>query len=178
MGAERIVVGTEAVLWRLESAAAVVFLDFDQELLAPRQRASEQALALLARGARLAGGRRGGGRLVAQTRQPHHPVVQAAVMADPSIVATVERDRRRELGLPPYGAQAKVSGPGAQAFTEALQEAAGTGGAEPRTAVSVRGPLDGQFLLRAWSHEPLLDLLARTPRPSERLRLEVDPLRV
>ena len=30
-----------------------VFLDFDQELLAPRQRASEQALALLARGARL-----------------------------------------------------------------------------------------------------------------------------
>ena len=178
VGAERIVVGTEAVLWRLESAAAVVFLDFDQELLAPRQRASEQALALLARGARLAGGRRGGGRLVVQTRQPHHPVVQAAVMADPSIMATVERDRRRELGLPPYGAQAKVSGPGAQAFIEALQEAAGTGGAEPRRAVSVRGPLDGQFLLRAWSHQPLLDLLARTPRPPERLRVEVDPLRV
>ena len=178
VGAERIVVGTEAVLWRLESAAAVVFLDFDQELLAPRQRASEQALALLARGARLAGGRRGGGRLVVQTRQSDHPVVQAAVMADPSIATSVDRERRRELGLPPYGAQARVSGPGAEVFIEALQQAAGSGGAEPRTAVSVRGPRDGQFLLRAPSHEPLLDLLARTPRPPERLRLEVDPLRV
>ena len=171
VGAERIVVGTEAVLWRLESAAEAVFLDFDQELLAPRQRASEQALALLARGARLVGGRRDGGRLVVQTRQPDHPVVQAAVRADPSIVATGERERRRTLGVPPYGAQAKVSGPGAEAFIAALREAAGT-------AVSIRGPRDGQFLLRAPNHEPLLDLLARTPRPAERLRVEVDPLRV
>ena len=171
VGAERIVVGTEAVLWRLESAAAVVFLDFDQELLAPRQRAAEQALALLARGARLAGGRRAGGRLVVQTRQPDHPVIRAAVRADPWIVADVEQERRRPLGVPPYGAQAKVSGPGAEAFIAALRAAAGT-------AVSIRGPLDGQFLLRSASHEPLLDLLARTPRPAERLRVEVDPLRV
>jgi len=171
LGTERIVVGTEAVLWRLQSAAAAVFLDFDQELLAPRQRASEQALALLARAARLVGGRRDGGRLVVQTRQPDHPVVRAAMLADPSIVASVERERRQELGLPPYGAQAKVSGPGAEAFIEALCEAAGP-------AVSVRGPWDGQFLLRAPSHEPLLGLLGRIPRPAERLRVEVDPLRV
>ena len=171
LGSERIVVGTEAVLWRLQSAAAVVFLDFDQELLAPRQRASEQALVLLARGARLVGGRRGEGRLVVQTRQPDHPVVRAAVLADPSIVADIEHRRRQELGLPPYGAQAVVSGLGAAAFIEALREAAGT-------AVSIRGPLDGRFLLRAPSHDPLLDLLARTPRPAERLRVEVDPLRV
>ena len=171
VGAERIVVGTEAVLWRVQSAAAVVFLDFDQELLAPRQRAPEQALALLARGARLVGGRRGQGRLVVQTRQPDHPVVRAAVLADPSIVADIERPRRQELGLPPYGAQAKVSGPGAEAFIEAFREAAGA-------AVGVRGPLDGQYLLRCSSHEPLLDLLAGTSRPAERLRVEVDPLRV
>ena len=171
LGEERIVIGTEAVLWRMSSAAMVVFLDFDQELLAPRQRAAEQALALLARGARLVGGRRDGGRLVVQTRQPDHLVVQAAVRADPSSVAAVERDRRRALGLPPYGAQAKISGPGAPAFIEALQAAA-----DP--AVSIRGPSSGQFLLRAPTHEPLLDLLAATPRPPERLRVEVDPLRV
>ena len=171
VGAERIVVGTEAVLWRLQSAASVVFLDFDQELLAPRQRASEQALALLARGARLVGGRRGEGRLVIQTRQPDHPVVRAAVLADPSIMADIERPRRQELGLPPYGAQAKVSGPGSESFVSALREGAGS-------TVSIRGPRDGQFLLRAPSHDPLLDLLARTPRPAERLRVEVDPLRV
>ncbi len=171
LASERIVIGTEAVLWRLPSAALVVFLDFDQELLAPRQRASEQALALLARGARLTGGRRGGGRLVVQTRQPDHPVVAAAARADPSIVSTVERDRCRTLDLPPYGAQARVSGPGAEAFIEALRDEAGT-------EVSVRGPLNGQFLLRSGAHQPLLDLLARTPRPPERFRLEVDPLRV
>ena len=171
VGAERIVVGTEAVLWRLQAAAAAVFLDFDQELLAPRQRASEQALALLARGARLTGGRRGEGRLVVQTRQPDHPVVRAAVLADPSIVADIERPRRQELGLPPFGVQARVSGPGAEAFIETLREAA-------RAAVGIRGPLDGQYLLRAPSHEPLLDLLAHTPRPAGRLRVEVDPLRV
>ena len=171
IGSERIVIGTEAVLWRLDSAVAVVFLDFDQELLAPRQRASEQALALLARAARLVGGRRGGSRLVVQTRQPEHPVIQAAVRADPSIVASVEQERRRVLELPPYGAQAKVSGPGAETFIAALQDAAGP-------SVSIRGPFNGQFLLRAPGHEPLLDVLARTPRPVERLRIEVDPLRV
>lgn len=171
LGSERILIGTEAVLWRLPSAAMVVFLDFDQELLAPRQRASEQALALLARGARIAGGRRDGGRLVVQTRQPDHPVVQAAVLADPSIAAAAESGRRRELGLPPYGAQAKVAGRGAEAFIAALKEAGDT-------AVSIHGPLDGQYLLRAPTHEPLLDLLAATRRPAERLRVEVDPLRV
>ena len=170
LGDERIVIGTEAVLWRVQSAAAVVFLDFDQELLAPRQRASEQALALLARGARLAGGRSGGGRLVIQTRQPDHPVVRSAVLADPSIAADAERERRRELGLPPYSAQAKVSGAGAEAFMATLREAASTD-------VSIRGPLNGQYLLRAPTHDPLLDLLAATPRPPERLRVEVDPLR-
>ena len=103
-------------------------------------------------------------------RQPDHPVVEAAVRADPSIVSTVERDRRLALGLPPYGVQARVSGPGGEAFIEALRDAAGT-------AVSIRGPLNGQFLLRARIHQPLLDLLAATPRPPERLRVEVDPLR-
>ncbi len=171
VGDERFVIGTEAVLWRLQSAAAVVFLDFDQELLAPRQRAAEQALALLARAARLIGGRRGGGRLVVQTRQPHHPVVQAAVLADPSIVASTERERRQDLGLPPYGAQAQVSGAGAAAFIDALQAVADA-------SVSIRGPLDGRYLIRSPAHQPLLDSLARTPRPAERLRVEVDPLRV
>ena len=48
-------VGTEAALHRLESADVVAFLDFDQELLAPRYRAAEEALALLVLASRLLG---------------------------------------------------------------------------------------------------------------------------
>src|SRR5690606_3722 len=49
----RVVVGTEATLHQVERADVVAFLDFDQELLAPRYRAAEQALGLLARAARV-----------------------------------------------------------------------------------------------------------------------------
>lgn len=167
--ASRVVIGTEAVLHRVDRADVVVFLDLDQELLAPRQRAAEQALALLARAARLLGPRSAGGRLVLQTRQPDHEVVQAAVRADPSLVAVAERDRRQALGTPPYGAQVLVTGAGAEAFMAAFGSPGG---------VRIRGPVDGRWLLRSDTHGPLLDALAATPRPASRLRVEVDPLRV
>jgi primosomal protein N' (replication factor Y) len=165
----RVVIGTEAVLYRVDSADVVVFLDLDQELLAPRQRAAEQAFALVSRAARLLGGRASGGRLILQTRQPDHEVVQAAVRSDPAIVAVAERDRRKALGTPPYGAQVLVTGAGAPEFIEAFGSPEG---------VRVRGPLDEQWLLRADHHEPILEALAATPRPAARLRVEVDPLRV
>ncbi len=165
----RVVIGTEAALHRVDSADLVVFLDFDQELLIPRQRASEQALALVARAARLVGPRTTGGRIVIQTRMPDHAVVRAAVRADPSIVATAERDRRREIGIPPYGAEALVSGAGGAEFIQGFGHLPG---------VDVRGPLDGRWLLRSASHEPLLDALQAAVRPVARLRIEVDPLRV
>jgi len=165
----RVVIGTEAVLHRVDRADVVVFLDLDQELLALRQRTFEQALALLARGARLLGGRDHGGRLVVQTRQPEHEVIRAALRADPSIVAIAERDRRQAVGAPPYGAQAAVSGAGGGEFITAFGQPSG---------IRIRGPLDGRWLLRAETHQPLLDALAATPRPSARVRVEVDPLRV
>jgi primosomal protein N' (replication factor Y) len=165
----RVVIGTEAVLHRVHAADVVVFLDLDQELLAPRQRATEQAFALLARAARLLGPRREAGRLVLQTRQPEHEVVQAALHADPSIVAVAERDRRKDAGIAPYGAQALVSGAAAGEFMAAFGRPEG---------VRIRGPLDGRWLLRAETHAPMLDALAATPRPGGRVRIEVDPLRV
>jgi len=167
--ASRVVIGTEAVLHRLEAADVVVFLDLDQELLAPRQRAVEQTMALLARAARLLGPRHSGGCLVLQTRQPDHEVVRAVRRADPSIVAVAERDRRRSLGIAPYGAQVLVSGAGAAEFIGALGNPAG---------VRVLGPSHDRWLLQADTREPLLDALEATPRPDSRLRIEVDPLRV
>ncbi len=97
-------VGTEAVLHRVTRADVVAFLDIDVELLAPRYRASEQALALLVRGARLVGPRAEcpEGRLLVQTYLPRHEVIQAALLADPGRLAEAETARRRELDLPPF----------------------------------------------------------------------------
>jgi primosomal protein N' (replication factor Y) (superfamily II helicase) len=161
-------VGTEAALHRLASADVVAFLDFDQELLAPRYRAAEEALALLVLASRLLGGRQGSGRLLIQTRLPHHEVVQAALLGDPARVAAAELARRQLLGYPPLGALATVSGAGAPEFMARL-------GSPP--GVQALGPSDGQWLLRADEHAPLLDALAATPRPPGRLRIAVDPLR-
>jgi primosomal protein N' (replication factor Y) len=166
----RVVVGTEAVLHQLGGGVGTVaFLDFDQELLAPRYRAAEQALALLVRGARLLGPRAGGGRLVLQTRLPRHPVVLAALQADPARVSADERPRREQLALPPATAVAAVSGPVAQEFIEAFGAPLG---------VDVLGPADGRWLLRAADHRTLCDALAATRRPPGRVRVEVDPLRI
>jgi len=166
---QRVAIGTEAVLHRVDRADVVVFLDFDQELLAMRQRAAEQAMAMISQAARLVGGRGSGGRVVVQTRQPEHEVILAAGRGDPSLVAVAERDRRRPLRLPPYGAQVSVSGEGAAALIDSFGTVEG---------VQVRGPLDGRWLLRAESHNSILDRLAEIERPAARVRIDVDPLRV
>ena len=165
----RVAIGTEAVLHRVDRADVVVFLDFDQELLAVRQRAAEQAMAMISQAARLVGGRGSGGRVVVQTRQPEHEVILAAGRGDPSLVAVAERDRRRPLRLPPYGAQVSISGEGAAALIDSFGTVEG---------VQVRGPLDDRWLLRAESHAPILDRLAEIERPAARVRIDVDPLRV
>lgn len=165
-----VLVGTDALLHRLHAGKAgvvVAFLDFDQELLAPRYRAGEQALALLARAGRVVGGRGSGGRLLVQTRLPDHEVLTAALHADPGRLSDPERARRVELNLPPASAVAQVSGPDAGAFVAGISP-----------AVEVLGPDDGRWLIRAGDHAALCDGLAAAPRPAGRYRVEVDPLRI
>lgn len=163
---EDLLVGTEAVLHRLgrqDRVDVVVFLDFDQELLAPRVRASEEALALLAAASRLVGGR--DGRILVQTRVPDHAAVQAAVRADPSVVSDAERPLRQELRLPPYSAVALVSGPAAGEYVSRLR------------GVDVLGPDRDQWMVRGVDTAGLVDALAEVPRPPGRLRVAVDPAR-
>jgi primosomal protein N' (replication factor Y) (superfamily II helicase) len=159
-----VLIGTEAVLHRAGRADVVAFLDLDAELLAPRYRAGEQAMALLARGARLVGGRAGGGRILVQTFIPRHEVLQAVLHADPSRAAKVELSRREMLGLPPFAALAAVSGNGAGEFAAAT-------GLEASSSGDV-------VLLRAPTWDDLGSAIAATPRPKgSRLRIEVDPAR-
>ncbi len=169
LGDAQVFIGTEAVLHRVPRADAVVFLDFDQELLAPRYRAAEEALTLLIRAARIVGPRSGGGRVIVQTRLPRHETIQTALHGDPDRLVAREAVRRELLRYPPYAAVAVVSGVAAQPFMDAFGQPAD---------VEVLGPADGSWMLRAATHPPLLDALARTPRPTGRLRIAVDPLRI
>jgi primosomal protein N' (replication factor Y) len=173
-----VLIGTEAVLHRVgEPVGLVAYLELDQELLAPRARAAEQALWLLVRGARLLGDARSrDGRLLLQTRLPEHEVVQAVRHGDPMRVVAAEIPRRQALGFPPFGGLAEVRG-AADAVAAACAAVAAAG-------VTVLGPVvDGSSaLLRSPSVSELCDALARpgveSARAKGRLRIDVDPRRI
>jgi primosomal protein N' (replication factor Y) len=172
-----VAVGTEALLHRVPRDAGkvrlVAFLDFDQELLAPRYRATEQALWLLVRAARLVGPRPDGGSVLVQTRLPGHEVLEAAAGGDVGRVVAAERARRRELGFPPFGGLAEVRGE-----PDAVEAAC----ALLHDHLDVVGPSGGRALLRAPSVDVLCDVLASIDlgpaRARGRLRVDVDPQRV
>jgi len=99
----RILVGTEAILHRMSGLDAIVLVDADRDLLAPRVDAPREFLALAARAARAVGF---DGLLVVQTRVPDHPLMVALAEPDPAAAIRVWLDadveRRRELRLPPF----------------------------------------------------------------------------
>jgi primosomal protein N' (replication factor Y) (superfamily II helicase) len=168
-----VLVGTEAVLHRVRRAAAVVFLDIDLHLLAPRFSATDETLALLVRASRMVGPRHAGpawARLLVQTRVPDHPVLEAVARGDLSEVAEGEEAMRRSARLPPFSALASLSGPLAAGYADALRQA-GVG-----TGVTLSELPDGGYLAQAPDHGALGDLLAAVPRPGGRgLRVAVDP---
>jgi primosomal protein N' (replication factor Y) len=163
-----VVVGTEAALHRVDRVDTVAFLDFDRELLSPRYRSGEQAMALLVRAARSVGPRARGGRVLVQTFLPQHDVVQAAQLADPGRVVDGERARRRLLRLPPFGAYAEIAGSGADEFVASLPS---------HDDVLVVGG-DGEYAARASDWMTLGEVLSAGERPAgSRLRIAVDPPR-
>jgi len=162
-------VGTEAVLHRVARADVVAFVDFDRELLAPRYRADEQAMALVTKAARLLGPRARGGRLLVQTYLPRHAVIQAALLADPGRLLAPERARREAFGMPPAMALAAVSGRGSDVVADELRRIDG---------VTVGGA-DEDYLVRADTWATLGQALIAAERPKgSRVRVVVDPPRV
>ena len=170
-GRPALYIGTEAVLHRVPSADAVAFVDFDQELTAPRYRAAEEAFALLVRAARMAGPRSRGGRILVQTRLPGHPVLAAAANADPTAWLGSEMERRAQMRQPPAAPWALISGAAAEQFVERLSAWPDAG------ALDIAGPADGIWRVRADCRDTLLNALAATERPPGRLRVAVDPMR-
>ena len=173
----RVLIGTEAVLHQVASAELVAFLEFDQELTAPRYRAHEQAMALIVRAGRLVGPRRSGldaNRVIVQTRTPRHEVLVAALGADPEALAGHERDRRELLEMPPLVSIAVLGGPASPAFVGAMTASEHAAPAD----LQIDESGDGLWIVRSADRRGLLNLLATVERPPGRLRLQIDPMRL
>ncbi len=160
----RVVVGTEAVWQRVRHCEVVIFVDFDQYLLAPRASARRAAITAVGKAGRLVGARRtGGGEVVIQTRRGDDSVVAALKNGDFRDVMDEDEQTAKLLGLAPYGAVAHVSGQGAASFVAQLE-----GG-----SVSAYENEQG-FELRAATLGDLTSSLRGVERPQGRVRVAID----
>jgi primosomal protein N' (replication factor Y) len=160
----RVVVGTEATWQRVRRCGVVIFVDFDQYILAPRESARRAAIHAVGKAARLVGSRREGrGEVVLQTRRGDDAVIRALVEARFDEIIDDDVATARLLGLPPYSASADVSGEGAADFVATLREL---------PTVTVEESATG-FLVRAPDVDALSRALRDVPRPTQKFRVAV-----
>jgi primosomal protein N' len=160
---ERVVVGTEAVWQRVRHCGVVIFVDFDQYLLAPRDSARRSAITAVGKAGRLVGPRREGrGSVVLQTRRSEDPVIDALVRESFDAIIDDDVKTARLLQLAPYGAEADVSGEGAASFVEGLANA----------EVSISASSFG-FIVRAHDVATLTSALRSVARPLAKVRVAV-----
>lgn len=159
----RVVVGTEAVWQRVRRCATVIFVDFDQYLLAPRSTARREAIAAVGKAGRLVGSRKQGrGEVVVQTRRGDDLVIRALRSGDFSEIIADDIDTARILGLPPFGAVGEVSGDAASHFVAQLDQ----------SLVRVLHVGD-RYSLRAADINALTKAVREVPRPPGRLRVAI-----
>ncbi len=160
---ERVVVGTEATWQRVRRCGVVIFVDFDQYLLAPRESARRGAITAVGKAGRLVGSRREGrGHVIVQTRRGDDGVLDALREANFESIIAGDVATAELLGLAPFGASASVSGEGAESFVNELGS----------DLVRVRPTTDG-FIVRAKDVETLTSILRAAPRPAGKLRVAV-----
>ena len=163
-------VGTEAALHRVHEADTVVFLDIDQELAAPRYRASEIVGSLLVHAARLVGRSDRGGKVMVQTHSIDSPVLQAMATLRIDLYLQSVSEMRSFMKLPPFGALAQLSGTN---IDDAIQEL------QRNVFVHVSASSDGSYLVKAADWQVLADALSEVEAAKGvRLKVQVDPARV
>ncbi len=163
-------VGTEAALHRVHEADTVVFLDIDQELAAPRYRASEIVGSLLVHASRLVGRSEIGGKVMVQTHSVDSPVLQAmATLRIDEYLQSVS-EMRSFMKLPPFGALAQLSGTNIDVAINELHN---------NVFVHVSASNYGSYLVKASDWQVLADALSELEAvKGVRLKVQVDPARV
>jgi primosomal protein N' (replication factor Y) len=163
-------VGTEAALHRVHEADTVVFLDIDQELSAPRYRASEIVGSLLVHAARLVGRSEIGGKVMVQTHSIDSPVLQAMASLHIDQYLQSVSEMRSFMKLPPFGALAQLSGTNIDAAMNELRN---------NVFVHISASNDGSYLVKASDWHVLADALSEIEAvKGVRLKVQVDPARV
>jgi primosomal protein N' (replication factor Y) len=99
-----ILVGTQIVSkgFDFEGVSTVGILNADNLLSTPDFRATERAFQLMMQVAGRAGRHNDRGRVVIQTSQPKHPVIQYVASGDYHAMARTELAERKAFGYPPY----------------------------------------------------------------------------
>ncbi len=175
-GTAAVVVGTERDLVAVDRVHLAVALDADGLLLAPNYRAEEEALRILARLAtRVRGG--SGSRLVLQTAQPTHRVVQALRSGRGSATVAQMVDDRSVAGFPPARELMAIETSG-----EPAPVVEGLGGLDGE--VDVLGPArtarGWRWLVQADDLKPtrvkLRSLVQEWRDQGLRVRIDVDPI--
>jgi len=161
MPLERVVVGTEAIWQRVRRCGLVIFVDFDQYLLAPRENSRIAALTAIAKAGRLVGARtEARGEVLVQTRRGEDLVLSAATGGDLSEVLRDEVETAELLGLPPFGFRCEISGENAQRYVDTVNG----------ELVRIRETNAG-FEISAPDVDVLSQVLANAKHPGGRLRI-------
>ncbi len=123
-GPGRVVVGTASTVKDIGPVRLdlVAILDPDRALGRPGVHAGERSLATWMEASAWAGPRSGGGRVLAQTRHPGHPALQALIRWDPEAFLRSEAAARTEAGFPPNHPVFRIEGSGS--LPDGLREAA------------------------------------------------------
>lgn len=166
-------------------------VDADLGLAGGDLRAAERTFQLLSQVAGRAGRAQQAGRVLLQTYQPDHPVLQAMISSDSELFLQTEAEARRMLGMPPYGRMVALilSGADGAAVESAAYRLAETAPRVPE--VEIWGPvaaplalLRGRYRWRLLLKAPrgikvqalVREWLARSGVPSSvRVQVDVDP---
>ncbi|MEZ5846569.1 MAG: primosomal protein N' [Geminicoccaceae bacterium] len=192
-GAVDIIIGTQLVAkgHHFPKLTFVGVVDADIGLGGGDLRAAERTFQLLYQLAGRAGRADRPGRVLIQTREPGHPVMQALANGDRKGFIDAELAERREAHMPPFGRLAALilSGPDHRIVSEEARRLANIApdletvlilGPAPAPLTMLRGRYRERFLIKATPETDLPSVLrgwlSKVRLPSQvRLRVDVDP---
>ncbi len=163
-GAVNLLIGTQVLAKGLHFPALTLVgvIDGDLGLEGGDLRAAERTYQMLSQVAGRAGRGERPGRVLLQTYQPQHPVMQALARGDAAGFLATEARARAESGMPPYGRLVALIVSGADSATVSDTARALARSAPQHAGVAVFGPAPAPLAVLRGRHR--IRLLLQAPR--------------